>query len=133
MAIDRLTHTARRVILAQVGLVVVAASISSLEQGTDFVLALLFGGGVTIAGTLVSAWRLKVATEAVEETGPAVNTAEFYKAMILKFLLVMGLLALGLGVLKLTPLAVILGFVVAQAGYLFSRGYAPRSSRQRRG
>lgn len=130
---DRLSHTARRVILIQVALVGLAALISGLEKDTGFMLALLFGGGVTVTATFVSAWRLKVATDEVDENGPRVNTLEFYKAMLLKLLLVIGLLALGLGVMKLTPLAVLIGFIVAQAGFLFSRGYAPRSGRQRRG
>ena len=132
MATDRLAHTARRVILIQLALVVLAAVIFSLEKGTNFALALLFGGGVTIAGTLLSAWRLKVATQAVENSAPAVNAVELYKAMFFKLALFIGLFALGLGVLKLAPLAVIMGFIVAQAGYLFSRGYAPRAPRQRR-
>jgi hypothetical protein len=37
------------------------------------------------------------------------------------------LLVLGMGPLRLDPLAVILGLGIAYTGFLFSRSYAPRS------
>lgn len=117
-------RTLRRIFLFQLGLLAVAAVIS-LNRGTDFVMALLYGGGVTIVTTLYSGWRLKVATVG-DEHGPALNMMEFYKGTLLRFVLVIALLALGLGYFRLEPLAVIIGFAITQLGYLFGRGYAPR-------
>ena len=118
-------RTLRRIVLVQLSLLGLAAVLSSLFRGSDFVIALLYGGSVTIATTLYSGWRLKVAT-AGDEHGPALNMMEFYKGTLLRFILVIALLALGLGYLKLEPLAVIIGFAITQIGYLFGRGYAPR-------
>lgn len=118
-------RTLRRIFLVQLGLLVATAVLSSLYRETDFVMAVLYGGAVTIATTLYSGWRLRIAT-AGDEHGPGLNMTEFYKGTLLRFLLVIALLALGLGYLKLMPLAVIIGFAITQVGYLFGRGYAPR-------
>lgn len=118
-------RTLRKIIGVQLAILAVTTIVSTLVWGTIFVIALLYGGAVTIATTLYSGWRLKVAT-AGDEQGPALNMAEFYKGTLLRFLLVIALLALGLGYLKLEPLAVIFGFAITQTGYLFGRGYAPR-------
>jgi len=93
--------------------------------GHEFVIAVLYGGTVTIVTTFYSGWRLKIATKGNAQ-GPALNMAEFYKSTLLRFILVIALLMLGLGYLRLTPLAVIAGFAITQTGYLFARGYAPR-------
>ena len=53
--------------------------------------------------------------------------AEVFKGAILKLGGMIGLLALGMGVFKLNPLAVLIGFTVAYFGFMFARGYAPRS------
>jgi ATP synthase protein I len=118
-------RTLRKIVGVQLAILAVTTIVSSLVWGTIFVMALLYGGAVTIATTLYSGWRLKVAT-AGDEQGPALNMAEFYKGTLLRFILVIALLALGLGYLKLEPLAVIFGFAITQTGYLFGRGYAPR-------
>lgn len=123
MPVDRFQQTLRRVVLIQAGMIAIAAVISILEKGSEFTWALLFGGAITIAGTLVSAWRLRIATEP-SETG--LDVTGVFQSTILKYVLVVGLLAVGLGVLKLTPLAVVIGFLVPQIGFLFGRGYAPR-------
>ena len=120
-----LEKTLRRILLVQLIFIGLAAVTFSFFRGTDFVLALLYGGTVTIATTLYSGWRLKIATESGEQ-GSALNMIEFYKSTLLRFILVVALLALGLGYLKLEPLAVIIGFAITQTGYLFGRGYAPR-------
>ncbi|MFO7603991.1 MAG: ATP synthase subunit I [Gammaproteobacteria bacterium] len=109
----------------QSGTLAVAAVLFSLYRGSDFVMALLYGGAVTIVTTLYSGWRLKVATSG-DEHGPGLNMTEFYKGALLRFILVIALLALGLGVFRLEPVAVIIGFAITQTGYLFGRGYAPR-------
>ena len=47
--------------------------------------------------------------------------AGFYKSALMRFVLVIALLALGMGVLKLPALAVLIGFIVAQTGIFFAR------------
>lgn len=117
--------TLRKLLFAQLTLLVLAAVIALLQKGSGFTLALLYGGVVTLVGTLYSAQRLKFATQAGVD-GPALNILELYKGIVLKFLLVVALLALGMLWLRLEPLAIVIGFATTQAGYLFVRGYAPR-------
>jgi len=114
------SHTLRKIILLQVGLVVLTAVILSLVKNYEFFWATLYGGAVIIVSTSYFGWRLKIATEAVDNT-PTVNSAELFKGIILRFLIVIVLLAVGLGWLKLAPEGILSGFIVAQVAFWFSR------------
>lgn len=118
-------RTLRRILLVQAIFTGVGALTAFLLTASDNVVALLYGGAATMATTLYSGWRLHVATRGNQQ-GPALNMMEFYKATLLRFILAIALLALGLGYLKLKPLAMIVGFAIAQTGFLFGRGYAAR-------
>ena len=113
-------RTVVRLLMIQAVLVVLATIIAYLMQGTEFSLALLYGGAASIAGTVVGAWRIKVATDEAAHNVTH-GMAEIYKGALLRFVLVIALLALGMGVLKLPALAVLIGFIVAQIGYFFGR------------
>ncbi len=113
-------RTLIRLLLIQGVLVISAAIVAYLLQGIEFSFALLYGGAATLAGTLVGAWRVRIATdEAAHST--TLGMAEFYKGAVIRFVLVIALLALGMGVLKLPALAVLIGFIVAQLGNFFAR------------
>jgi ATP synthase protein I len=113
-------RTLIRLLLIQAGMVVIAAIIAFQMQGIEFSLALLYGGGASLAGTLIGAWRVRIATdEAAHST--TLGMAEFYKGAFMRMLLVIALLALGMGVLKLPALAILIGFIVAQMGNFFAR------------
>lgn len=127
---DSLSETLRRTLMVQAVLTLVAALIAHQMRGLEFALALVYGGVVTIAGTWVHAWRLlKIAEPEVENDATQVG-AEIFKGAILKLVVIMGLLAIGMGYFKLDPLAVLVGFIVAYVGFVFARGYAPRSPRR---
>ena len=113
-------RTVVRLLLIQAVMVVLAAVMAFLMQGTEFSLALLYGGAASIAGTLIGAWRVWIATdEAVHSK--ALGMAEIYKGALMRMALVIALLALGMGVLKLPGLGVLIGFIVAQTGNFFAR------------
>ena len=120
MANNAFSHTLRKIFLIQVGLVVLTAVGLSLAKGHEFFMATLYGGAVIIVSTIYFGWRLKIATESVDNT-PSVNSAELFKGIILRFLIVIVLLALGLGWLKLAPAGILSGFIVAQLAFWFSR------------
>lgn len=113
-------RTVFRLVLIQTGLTGLAAVIALLLRGNEFGLALLYGGAVSIAGTLAGAWRLKIATQEAAENA-MLGMAEFYKSAVMRFAIVITLLVLGMGVLKLHALALLIGFIVAQTGYFFGR------------
>jgi F0F1-type ATP synthase assembly protein I len=113
-------RTVFRLVLIQVVLVFVAAGIAFPLKGTNFVMALLYGGGASLAGTLLGAWRVRVATdEAAHDV--TLGMAELYKGVLFRFVLVITLLALGMGLLQLSAAGVLTGFVVAQVGNFFAR------------
>ena len=114
------SHTLRRILLFQAGLVVIAAVILSLVKSHEFFMATLYGGAVIIVSTIYFGWRLKIATEAADNM-PTVNSVELFKGIFIRFLMVVVLLALGLGWLKLQPAGVLSGFIVAQLAFWFSR------------
>ena len=124
---DSLKETLRKTLTIQTVLALIAAVIALLTKGDRFALAVVYGGAVTVAGTWLHAWRLLKIAATGEETDPTLVGVEVFKGAILKLGAMIGLLALGMGVLKLDPLAVLIGFTVAYVGFLFARGYAPRS------
>ena len=128
---DSLTLALRKTLQIQAALTGIAAIIALLVKTPGFAVALIYGGAVTSIGTGLHAWRLlKIATAGVDND-PIVSQAnagiEVVKGALLKYAAILGLLALGMGYLKLDPLAVLIGFSVAYVGFVFSGGYAPRS------
>ena len=117
------SHTLRKILLIQVGLVVLTAVVLSLVKSHEFFLATLYGGAVIIASTSYFGWRLKIATQTVDAqpSENSVNSVELIKGIVIRFVMVIVLLALGLGWLKLAPAGVLSGFIVAQLAFWFSR------------
>ena len=114
------SHTLRKILLVQTSLVLITAITLTLVKGHEFFMATLYGGAVIMVSTIYFGWRLKIATEAADKT-PTVNSVELFKGIFIRFLMVIGLLALGLGWLKLQPAGVLSGFIAAQLAYWFSR------------
>jgi F0F1-type ATP synthase assembly protein I len=114
------SHTLRKILLVQVGLVVITAVILSLVKSHEFFMATLYGGAVIIASTSYFGWRLRIATQTADNQ-PTVNSVELFKSIFVRFVMVIVLLALGLGWLKLSPAGVLSGFIVAQLAFWFSR------------
>ncbi|MFP4607055.1 MAG: ATP synthase subunit I [Thiohalospira sp.] len=109
-----------RLLGVQAALTAVAALAWFSQAGPEPALAALYGGGITLAATLLSGWRLLRATEALGSSTTR-GLAELYIGFAIRFVLALALLALGMGVLELDPLGILTGFAVAQLGYLFNR------------
>lgn len=118
--IHSLRHAVYRLILVQFALVMASVIFFQLKQGTEFSLAALYGGAITLITTLMSAWRITVATRISngatgQDAVPGV--AEFYKTAIFRLVLTIALLAIGLVGLKLQPMALIIGFIAGTLGH----------------
>ncbi len=114
-----LRHTVYRLILVQFVLVITSAVYFQLKQGHEFSLAALYGGAITLITTLMSVWRITVATRisigaTKQDVVPGV--AEFYKTAVYRLVLTIALLAIGLVGLKLQPMAMIIGFIAGTLG-----------------
>lgn len=90
-----------------------------LLQGTWDSLSALYGGFASVLTALVLSRGVKRAEEAVLRD-PKQSLQILYFGAVKRFLLVMGLIALGLAVLKLAPIALCVGFAVAQMGFVVS-------------
>lgn len=100
----------RRVVLAQSGITLSAAAVFWIVRDEHAALAAVYGGGVA---TLVTVW---VGYRA-QRAGTA-GLGAFYASTVVRYAVVIMLLALGMGALKLAPLALVVAFVVAQFGHL---------------
>ena len=126
---DALLHTQRKVILVQVGLVVLTAVVLAFIKGHELFLATLYGGATIIVSTSYFGWRLRIATQTADNK-PTVNSAVLFKGILIRFVMVIVLLALGLGWLKLSPVGILSGFIVAQSAFWFSRSSYGKTRRK---
>ncbi len=102
----------RRVVWAQALLTLVMALVFALRDGSRAGLAAVYGGAVTMLISGWLGWRLRRA--GVQAGGMAV----LYSSAVLRYAAAIVLLALGLGVLKLSPLPLVAAFGLAQFGFL---------------
>jgi ATP synthase protein I len=107
----------RRVALAQAGLAPIAALIGAMVGGSGTGLAVLYGALVALAVSAVLVWRERQSMQHPEWDQHRLFKL-FVRAGVERLLLLVGLLAMGLGVLKLAPLPLLLGLALAQFAWV---------------
>jgi hypothetical protein len=112
---------AHHVILLQVVFTLFGASIAYSIKGTpQYAIAVLGGGGISVANAALLAWRMvRTATHPAHEAHHQIRLMYFYAAE--RFLVVVALLCICIVVMKLSPLALLGGFVMGQAVFLAGR------------
>jgi hypothetical protein len=117
---------ARQVVWWQMAIVAIVAALAySLESTPQFVMAVLSGGAVAVLNGALLAWRMHQATlRSAHDAHLQLRLMYFYAAE--RFLVVVALLGICLAVLKLSPLAVLGGFVAGQAALLAARLFLSR-------
>jgi ATP synthase protein I len=107
--------------------VLVVSGVFFWRSGANAAAAVWFGGGVAACNGLLLAWRRHHAA-----SGRALSAGEslrlLYRTALERFVMVALLLALGLGVLKLHPLALLTGFLVGQLALVLT-GLKEKSAR----
>jgi ATP synthase protein I len=98
---------------------VVAAGYLTFQNANGFIAA-LFGGSITLAGTLLMAWRISRAGD-VGSREKQQGYIEIYTGAIQKFFLTLVLMAIGMGVLKLDPLAILISFALTQLSFIANK------------
>jgi len=111
---------ARWVISTQL-IISIFVAVVFLTKGTWESLAAVYGGLVSICITLLLMRGFVRANEAAK-TDPKRSMQILYVGAIQRFVLVIGLLALGIGLIKLDALAIMVGFALTQAGYFIYWG-----------
>jgi len=111
-------HTGtRRVVLAQAGLAPVAALTAWVLAGIGAGLAVLYGVLVALAASSVLVWRERQSIQHPEWDQHRLIKL-FIRTGVERLVLLVGLLFVGLAVLKLAPLPLLLGLVLAQFAWL---------------
>jgi len=111
-------HTCtRRVALAQAGLAPIAALIGAVFGGFEAGLAMMYGALAALAVSAVLVWRERQSMQH-PEWDPQRLLKLFIRAGFERMLVLVVLLMVGLGVLKLTPLPMLLGLILAQFAWL---------------
>jgi len=118
---------ARHVVWLQIMVTLTAASVAYSTKGApQIALAVLSGGGVSVANGALLAWRMSrlasiSACEAHHSRSVPHQLRLLYFYAAERFLVVVVLLSLCMAVLKLSPLALLAGFVTGQSVLLGAR------------
>ena len=108
-----LARRARRLAVLQLLLLAATSAVFFGYYGGFQAVSVWGGGVIAMTHTLLLEWR-----RACADSGPALSGTEslrlLYRTALERFVLVVLLFALMLGVLKLDPLALITGFIVGQ-------------------
>jgi hypothetical protein len=113
---------ARKVTGLQALATLVAAGIAAYcwRSSPQYAIAVLGGGGISVLNGALLAWRMtRVAVYPAQDAHLQLRLMYFYAAE--RFLVVVALLGIGLAVLKLSPVAMLSGFVLGQAVLLTAR------------
>lgn len=105
------------IIMFQAGLALIGVGISAYIKGQSGMEAALYGGAVALANTLMLVRRIERVGSA-DSVSAQRGMALLYLSAVLRFVFVLAALAIGLGLLKLSPLPLIGTFVGAQAAYI---------------
>jgi ATP synthase protein I len=107
-----LRRDVRRVVWAQSLLTFIVAALFGYRDGPRAALAAVYGGAVTLWMTVWLGWRLR------RVGAQAGGLAVVYSSVVWRYATAIVMLALGLGVLKLTPLPLVIAFGLTQFGFL---------------
>jgi ATP synthase protein I len=113
-----LSHGIRRTLLAQGVLVLVVGVAYLFLRGGFHAASAVYGGGVALLITGLLGWRVQRASD-LGARDSARGTALLYWGAVERMVVLLVALGVGMGVLKLDPLAMVIAFAVAQVGYLF--------------
>jgi hypothetical protein len=111
---------ALRLGLAQTVLALIVAGVAYRMSGQAAAQGAFYGGCVALGSTLLMVWRHRQGAQQDAEAGQEAGYVmrALYRSSVERFVFVGLLLAVGLGGLGMHPAGTIVGFVVAQLGWL---------------
>ncbi|MEE9352398.1 MAG: ATP synthase subunit I [Thiotrichaceae bacterium] len=107
----------RSLIIIQIILILVSATAFVYYMGEVAMWGSLFGGAVAIVNTLLLSWRLESAAGMADDN-PDGGVLTLYLGVIQRFIFVLVMFGVGMGVLKLNPPAMLGTFALAQLAYM---------------
>ena len=109
----------RTILSIQVTLAAIAALLGYLYGGTPAAYAALFGACIALSNSLLLAWRLHRGKRQLHADAQR-HLRAFYISTLERYVVVGGLLAIGLGAVQLPPLPLIAAFVAGQTAWMIS-------------
>ena len=112
--------TTKELLKKQLLITMVVAIFSAIIVGVSGFYAALYGGSITMIATIIMAWRInRIAHAGAQDKNQAY--LELTIGVVQKFILTLILFAFGMGWLKLSPLIMIIAFILTQASYMFNQ------------
>ena len=109
-------HDPRRVLNLQLVMWILAGAIGSRFWGQAVAEAALYGVLIALANTGLLMWRMRRGAHG--ELSARQHLKGFYRSSLERYLLVAILFGVGMGVLKLLPLVMMMGFALGQSAWI---------------
>lgn len=119
VAAETIQQGASRILIAQALLLLITTAIVMLLQGWFAAVSAVYGGVITLFATGWMAYRVYRAGELTRDN-PSGGAVALFGGALIRFVFVITALAMGMGVLKLHPLFVLLGFAITHLGYILT-------------
>jgi len=116
-----IADNAKKIILLQLGIGLVIAAGFFLKDGSWAAISAFYGGLVSVASTTMLSRGVNRASVAAEKSAQT-SQMILYLGAVVRFVLVLALFGIGLGVLELAPLPLIIGFVITQLVFVMMAG-----------
>ncbi|MEO8417288.1 MAG: ATP synthase subunit I [Methylophilaceae bacterium] len=105
-----------QIIGLQLALIIISAGVVYVMDTSQSGISVLWGGGCALLNVCLLKWRMRLGDDrSISENRHLIL---MYRSALERFFVVLGLLAFGMMRLDLAPLAILLGFVVGQAGLI---------------
>ena len=117
IAASQVQLNARKVMGLQIAIAALAAVVFGIVEGGMPAVAAFFGGMISVSVSWLLRHGVLKAAE-VAKDDPTKSMLVLYMGAVQRFVLVLVLFGLGLGLLKLDPLATVIGFGAAQVAYV---------------
>ena len=106
----------RRLLIVQFAILLIVAVVYLALNNINGFIAALYGGSITLSGTLLMAWRINRAGD-IASRDTQQGSMEIYTGVMQKFILTLLLMAVGMGYLKLDPIAILVSFALTQLSF----------------
>ena len=109
----------RTILSIQAIVAVLAASAGYFYDGVPAALAALFGAAIALSNSLLLTWRMRQGKRHLHADVQR-HLRTFYFSTIERYVVVGGLLAIGIGALQLPPLPLLVAFIAGQMAWMIS-------------
>jgi len=107
----------RNLFVIQVALVMLGVALFYFYMGNETIIASFYGGGVAVTHTILLSRRL-ISAGSMANDNPEAGILNLYLGVIQRFIFMLVMFGVGIGILKLNPPAMVGTFALAQVAYM---------------